>query len=269
MVLTIDSPASLATMVEHIVQAHAQAPSTLDLFIDTEGDCLTGALSLIQIFVQSIDVVYLIDVLELGGTTFTTTGLTCGLCLKDIFESTIIRKAVYGIKGDSHDLWKHYGIYVSAIDDLHLMGIAAYGFKRKGGRKLGQCVQENTKGELSDVDRKSWIARKDWGVIIFQETNLKHKNILDGNESGDGWVPLFNVRPIPQEVRDYAVADVTVLPILSRCYAAKLPQLEDGDAWIARVAEKTEEHIVKSQSLDYDPNVKGETGVPEWLGLRY
>lgn len=65
-VLAIDTAASLSVMIEHIFQAYARSPAIVDLFVDTEGDCLTGALSLVQIFVESIDTVYLVDALTLG-----------------------------------------------------------------------------------------------------------------------------------------------------------------------------------------------------------
>lgn len=121
---------------------------------------------------------------------------------------------------------------------------------------------------MSDVQRAEWTERKQWGAGVFKDTSAKHTRILEGEESGDGWVRVFNVRPITTEVREYAVGDVTVLPALYRRFVAKLPAFKDGQLWVARVAEKTKEHINKSQSLEHDVT-KGPFGVPGWEGLSY
>lgn len=270
MVLIIDTATGVAMMVEHIVQSHVRDPSRVDLFVDTEDDRVTGGPSLIQIFVESIDTVYLIDMIALGAVAFTTPALSSATTLQDLFESTRVKKAIYGVIGDSHELWKSYGIDVAGVEDMHLLAIAAYGFKRKaGGKKLLDCVRELTKGDLSDAERTEWLTRKEWGTVMFNEAKVKQEKMMEGEEIATGWVPEFSIRPITTEVKKYAVADVTVLPNLYRRFAAKLPTLANGQQWVARVAAKMDEHIKISQSLDFDPDAKRPWGVPEWEGMVY
>lgn len=267
-ILDINTTTGLAMMVEHIVHAHSRDPQRIDIFVDTEGNCVSGALSLVQIFVESIDTAYIIDTLALGMEAFTTTAISSNTTLKDIFESSSIKKAIYGIIGDSHELWKSYGVHVAGFEDMHLLAIALYGCKAKSiGKPLTWCVESLTKGEISNTQRDEWLERKKWAKGVFKDTEQKQERLISGEEVSVGWTPTFNIRPILQEVRDYSAADVTILRGIYRHLLAKLPTIKDRDLWIARVAAKTHEHIAASQTPGFNPNEKRAWGVPEWEGL--
>lgn len=271
-VMKIKSTSDLEAMINYIYACNVADPQTLDLFFDTEGDMLNGGLSIIQIYLNSRNTVYVIDVLKLKDSTFTTS-IADGSTLKHILESPTLLKAFFDIKRDSHDMYTSYGVHVDGIVDLQLYAIAAYGGNAKEkARGLDMCVRDNTKCDLSEQERKDWKELKEWGQATFKAAAAKIAEMKDSEDIAVGWVPVFNERPMRDEVLGYAVQDVTVLPIIHRHAHAALDKMKNGagDQWKARIAEETANRIAASQSDGYVgyKGGKGDFGVPAWSGIK-
>ena len=162
-------------MVHSIYEIHRLEPSNLHFFCDTENDSKHGGLSWFQMFAMSTNTVYLIDICTLREAAFTTAG-TNAKTLQDFLQSIKIRKAFYNIIGDSHELWKSYDIHVAAIDDVALLAMAVYTKPKDKGRPRGilTCVAQNTKGDLTDAERRDWAFVKGFGKSTFnRESELK------------------------------------------------------------------------------------------------
>lgn len=275
-VLVTNTTMGVSSMVDAMLDAHKAAPTGLDLFMDTETNQCRPGFTFFQVCVYSKNTVYLIDMRELGQDAFTTSG-TASITLKDILESSVIRKAFFAISGDSHVLWKHYSIFVNGITDLALMAIALVGGSAKQRAKgLPSCIKDNMKGFMGSVERDAWKLRKDWGKKVFGETGEKQQKISSGEEVADGWVAPFNQRPILPEVEEYCVNDVIVMPLVHITLEERMVKVEEKlgkdacEAWRIRIAEKTDEYIKKSQSANFKEGViEGEGGVPEWNGIPY
>lgn len=270
-VMKVNDVKSLESMLTYISACHRMDPQTLDLFMDLEGDMVNGGLSMIQVFLNSRNTAYVIDVLSLGGLTFTTSSAD-GSTLKQILESPIIFKAFFDIKGDSHEMYACYGVRVAGIVDLQLYAIAAYGGAAKEkAPPLEMCVKNNTNCDLSERERKEWKEIKDWGKARFEEAEAKITMMKNNEDTTVGWVPVFNQRPLRDDVLAYAVQDVTVLPIIHRHALAALSKMKNGagDEWRARIEEETVKRIQASQSVEFEgyQKGKGDFGVPAWKGI--
>ena len=270
--ILVEESGDIKAMITYLLACHRSDPHTLDLFMDIEGDQLEGGLGLFQIFVNSRNTVYLVDVLKLKNRAFTTPD-SKGNTLKAILESPTIHKAFYDVNGDSHSLWKSYGIHLAGVEDICLYGIAVYGGTAKEkGRGLDVAVKDNTKGDFSDAERAERNQLKKWGKKTFKETDQMIKKIENGEDVGEGWVPVFNQRPIRPEVVQYAVQDVTVLPILLRHAMVYVNEMKDGrgDEWKVRIVAETTKRLAASQSDDFEGYHEGKAdhGVPAWKGIK-
>lgn len=271
-ILVVDSVPDLKAMITFIHACHKTDPQALDLYMDTEGDQLNGGLSLFQVFLNSRNTVYIIDVLTLKDSTFDTTNSN-GMTFQNLLEDSAIRKAFYDIIDDSHKLFKSYGIRVAGIEDISLYAIAAYGGNSKQmGRGLARSVKENTKCDLSESERKAWAEIKEWGGSTFTETESMVNKIKDDEQRDKKWVPTFNQRPIRPDVLRYAVQDVTVLPIVHRHAWAALKEMKHGrgDEWKGRISEVTLSRVSATQSHDFQDKREetGDYGVADWKGIK-
>jgi hypothetical protein len=240
--------------------------------MDMEGGQLDSGLNLFQIFLNLRNTVYLVDILKLKYCAFTTPDSERNT-LKAILKNPAIHKAFYDVNGDSHSLWKSYGIHLAAAEDVCLYEIAVYGgTAREKRRGLYVAVKDNTKGDFSDAERVEWDQLKKWGKKTFKETDDMIKKIENGEDVGEGWIPVFNKGPTRPEVIRYAVQDVTVLPIVLHHAMLHINEMKDGrrDKWKVRIAAETTKRLTASRSDDFEGYHEGKAdhGVPAWKGIK-
>ena len=76
-----------------------------------------------------------------------------------------------------------------------------------------------------------------------------------------GSYAVFDQRPLSQEVMDYCIQDVTLMPHMRQVYRSKL-----CDAWWQRIDEETEARIRLSQSANYNGQGRHMAeGPKDWL----
>lgn len=135
----VDTTLAVIELVHGLVRSQALAVDT-DLFLDTEQDPFDRT-SWLQIYVASSNVVYLVDVLTLGQTAFTTEA-AIGETLQAILESSTIKKCFYDVRGDSYALFREFGIRTNGLEDLALWAAAAYGGKKQDHAiSLLSCIE--------------------------------------------------------------------------------------------------------------------------------
>lgn len=112
----VDSTASLQGLLESIESLPASVPC---LYLDLEGISLSrhGTISLITIFVQPFNKVYIVDIHTMQSVAFTTASST-STTLKSILESPTIIKVFFDIRNDSDALHAHYGIHIQGVQDV-------------------------------------------------------------------------------------------------------------------------------------------------------
>ena len=228
----VDSTPSVLALLEAVQDLPR---STESLYIDLEGIKLSrhGTISLLTVFVEPKNHVYLIDVHTLKSRAFTTATIT-GLTLKSILESPTIFNVFFDLRNNSDALHKHFDIYLQGVQDVQLMKNAT----RPTGQRhyvngFGRCI--NRDAYIPASLKSKWKANKDKGLELF-------------HPSKGGSYEVFNERPIPKIIERYCVNDVRFLPQLRNLYWRRL-----NSTWQRKVAKETEKRVRESQSTLYQP----------------
>lgn len=153
----IDTPAKLVSALDKLATLPARNPS---LFVDLEGENLprTGTLTIITIFVEPHNHVYIFDILVLKDAAFSTAGAT-GNSLKQILESPSIPKIFFDVRNDSDALFHHHRIALQGIQDVQLMELRSrLGtlWQKKYLNGLARCIERD--GGLNSAEKAAWKA---------------------------------------------------------------------------------------------------------------
>lgn len=159
----IESYSSLADLLDSLNDLATSPPS---LYLDLEGNNLSryGSVSIVQLFVQPRQQVYLIDTCTLGSHAFTTAG-SSGKTLKLVLESTAIPKVFFDVRNDSDALFSHFGIRLSNVEDLQLMESATRTSAGKCLSGLAKCIERDA--TMSHTLKQQWKTTKEQGPNLF------------------------------------------------------------------------------------------------------
>jgi exonuclease 3'-5' domain-containing protein 1 len=167
----------------------------------------------------------------LKGEAFSTSASN-GHTLKSILESKDIPKAFFDIRNDSDALYSLYGIMVANIWDIQLMELATRSFSKRCINGLAKCIERDL--PMTASEHRHWKTSKEKGVKLFAP------------EHG-GSYEVFNVRPLSQEIKEYCMEDVRLLPRLWSHYSSKLKP-----HWVKKVEGATLDRIKLSQSAGFN-----------------
>jgi exonuclease 3'-5' domain-containing protein 1 len=180
------------------------------LFVDLEGVDLgrKGELSILQLYMASMDVVYLVDVHTLGKAAFDTADKD-GSTLQSIFSGPM-RKALYDVRADNDALYNLYNVDLDNVHDLQLMEVAT----RASSERFNRYVFGLSKA-----------LAQDGGLSVSEMSNIKRIKEAGLNlfapERG-GSYQVFNKRSMPLEIIDYCAGDVFFLPRLLKSYQRRM-----------------------------------------------
>ena len=220
------------------------------LYIDLEGAKLSreGTISLLTLFILPHNTTYLIDIHNLGSTSFTTSaqktaeGATSPptepaenetSTLQSVLGSPSIPKVFFDVRNDSDALFAHYGIKLQCIHDVQLMELATTRRNQRYLSGLSNCIRHDSGISLHDIQHAQMI--KNRGVKLFAE------------EHG-GSYEVFNERPLDPKIQEYCVQDVVHMPKLWSVYQARMNLF-----WTVMVKEASEARVRESQSPGYRP----------------
>ncbi|PYH75519.1 hypothetical protein BO82DRAFT_323902 [Aspergillus uvarum CBS 121591] len=231
----VATDADVANLVESLENVPADSPPSL--FVDLEGVNLSrhGSVSLLQIFALPQKKTHLIDIHTLKGKAFTKSSVT-GTTLKDILESPSITKVFFDVRNDSDALYSHFGIKLAGVQDLQLMELATRTFSRRCVNGLARCIENDC--PMTAAERRSWKTTKQKGLDLFAP------------ERG-GTYEVFNLRPLADEIIQYCIEDVRLLPRLWEKYDRKITL-----RWRAKIKLEAENRVRESQSSTF--NGKGK-----------
>jgi exonuclease 3'-5' domain-containing protein 1 len=179
-----------------------------DITIDCEGNrlCRYGTLSLLQLGIEPLNVVFVIDITVLGKLAFTQMG-TRGQNLKEFLENKAIPKLLFDTRNDSDALFAHYKIHLRGVIDVQLMELAARTDLPKGEiMSLKNCVIRYL--PLDPKVKLNWIQTKTEGSNFCKRV---------------GW-QVYDQRPLNSDLFEYAAQDVTLLPQIYRVFDTELVQ---------------------------------------------
>ena len=240
----VDTCSAVADLVDTLSNLPISPPS---LYIDLEGISLSrnGSVSIMQLLVLPKKQTFLIDIHTLGSKAFLTIGKSSET-LKGILESASIPKVFFDVRNDSDALFSHFQISLAGIVDLQLMELATRRFSRRCVSGLTKCIERDL--DLSLAEMRVWKATKEKGLKLFAP------------ERG-GSYEVFNIRPLPNDMRLYCIQDVQLMPSLWSYYNSKITI-----TWELRVQSATKERVALSQSKFYNGNGRHMAlGPTEWL----
>ncbi|OJI83214.1 hypothetical protein ASPTUDRAFT_123314, partial [Aspergillus tubingensis CBS 134.48] len=112
-------------------------------------------------------------------------------------ESFMIPKVFFDVRNDSAAMFHQYQVELAGVHDLKVMevGIRAHPGKYLAG--LGQCISRDV--SITQADKANWSATKEIGKTLFSPQH-------------GGSFEVFELRPLPEEIVQYCVQDVLLLP---------------------------------------------------------
>ncbi|KAH8621997.1 ribonuclease H-like domain-containing protein [Alternaria alternata] len=225
----IDTCTAVASLVESIFDLPKHPPS---IYVDLEGINLSrqGTISVLQLFILPTNRTYIVDIHTLGDAAFLTCA-TNGKTLKSILESDTIPKAFFDVRNDSDALYSHFDIGLAGICDIQLMELATRSFSKRCVNGLARCMERDL--SMTTREKQIWMSTKETGIKLFAP------------ERG-GSYEVFNIRPMPEAIRQYCMQDVQFLPRLWQHYSSKLTP-----RWARRVEDAAKDRIKLSQSSGF------------------
>lgn len=187
----VDSLATMIALLDCIQGLPVRRPS---LYLDIEGVNLSrnGSISIIQLFVEPRNNIFLIDIHILQEQAFDTPNRS-GATLRSVLESEVVLKAFFDVRNDADALFSHSQISSRCIHDLQLLEVATRRWNKKRVMGLAACIDKDT--QLTTETKREWKATKKAGRALFSP------------EHG-GSYEIFNKRPKPEEIVDYLL-DIT------------------------------------------------------------
>ncbi|KAJ5547543.1 hypothetical protein N7513_001902 [Penicillium frequentans] len=237
----VDTEAKIATLVGRLQNLPTEPPS---LYIDVEGVNLSrhGSISILQIYVLPLEETYLVDIHSLQEKAFLQTASDNGQTLLGILESPNIPKVFFDVRNDSDALFHHFNVKLAGIIDLQLMELATRYFSRRYVNGLAKCIERDAC--LTTLETRCWKASKEKGLELFAP------------ERG-GSYDVFNIRPLPDDIKNYCAQDVQFLPKLWVQYHRKISL-----SWARKVTTESTNRVMLSQTATYDGRGKWKALAP-------
>lgn len=223
----VDSPAAMADLVDKLVAAPSSPPS---IYVRIEDISLArkGSVSILQLYHRGADHVYLIDIHTLEDAAFDTGGAKYAhRTLETILESPTIPKVFFDVRNDSDALYNQYSISLQGVIDIQLMENASRPFARRYLSDLQKCI--GTDAPVTSQEKVDWYNVKERAMRLF----LPEKG---------GRYEVFYERPMREEIVQYCLQDVRILPKLYELYLGRLKE-----PWKSRAVAATLERVRDSQ----------------------
>jgi exonuclease 3'-5' domain-containing protein 1 len=176
----------------------------VDIFVDTEGENGLGKdfnLTCITIKMVSQNRRWLLDPMALGSKLFDTPAKRGKKrTLRQIFEDDKIPVVFFDVRADSNAIHGHFGVHLGGVIDLQVMEMVTRRYRRSTYRDgLDKCIKALPAKYLSDPARVAFIRRKHAGKVVC---------------SGPDGYGVFNQRPLPRVLEEYAINDIEHMPEL-------------------------------------------------------
>lgn len=226
----VDTESDIRELVSALVDLPNDPPS---LYMDLEGTNLSrhGNISILQIFVLPKSKTYLVDVYSLGHKAFVVSNPACKN-LKEIIESSDIQKVFFDVRNDSDALYSLFQVCLAGAQDPQLMELATRDFSKRCVDGLTRCIERDASMSISE--RLDWKHAKDKGRKQFAP------------EAG-GSYEVFNDRPLSEDIVQYCLQDVHILPKLWETYHRKI-----SSRWQQKIDVAVNDRLVLSRSKDFN-----------------
>ncbi|PLB55809.1 hypothetical protein P170DRAFT_484946 [Aspergillus steynii IBT 23096] len=229
----IDTTESLAELLDSLHDLPTSPQPSI--YVDMEGGSLSrnGTISILQMYISPRDEAALIDVHNLQNKAFSHAS-SKGWTLRKVLEDPSIMKVSFDVRNDSDALYRRFNVRLAGVHDLQLMELARRSSSKRYLSGLAKHIESHAR--LNGFELEKWKDAKFDGRKLFEPQ-------LGGSYE------VFNVRPLPDEVREYCVLGVRSLPKLWRLYYLGLT-----GSWYQRALEEAENYIRETQAPEYVSN---------------
>lgn len=226
----ISSPAGVKIVFNRIATfcTDTQHPN---LYLDLKGNNFgrAGTISILQLYVEPLNEVYLFDINALGASAFSTS-TTEALCLKDMLQDGNIKKAFFDPRQNSAALYAFYGIKLQGVIDVQVIHCAVTD-PVKCVSTFKKCIAE--------------LPFKDEELHAIREVKDKGHSLYKDNGGA-----VFDERPLPLKLLQYCIEDVVLLAALyKQCEPKMTPNLWHNCNNVFRIRLET------SLAPDFDVNL--------------
>jgi exonuclease 3'-5' domain-containing protein 1 len=227
----------------------------VDLFLDAEGGNGHGRnsnLNFIQVKSASLDKTWLLDVQVLGAKIFDTPSTTGKKrTLGQICEDEKIPKVFFDVRADSDSIYGHLNVHLKGVIDLQVMELATRQDSRVYLHGLDRCISKLPDNKLPRLAAQAWNGVKSIGKRYCTMA---------------GGYGAFDERPIADELRDYAVNDATLMPILFTYYSSSKMLAED-EGLMRLVLKISADRVTRSISPEYGGNTRAHRFGPDEMRM--
>jgi len=229
----VDTTASIDLCLADISPIIGVQPSKLAL--DLEGVKLSrnGRVSIVQIFADTSNTIWLIDVTTLGRVGFDHKD-SHGQSLRAVFQNPNTKKLLFDVRNDADALWNIYGIDLANVYDLQLLDIASRRSRRIPIRivnGLAKCIEHYVN------PRKEWKKVKEEGKALFSPVN-------------GGSYAIFEQRPLDARILAYCAQDVALMFQLEAAMKRKMGK--KGGGWDERIIVASANRVAESKNSKYE-----------------
>ncbi|KAK5123134.1 hypothetical protein LTR85_003332 [Meristemomyces frigidus] len=287
-VVHVDSEELVEKMISKIIDYHHPYAETPTLYVDLEGENLgrNGDVAIMQIFAPKTDTVYILHIHLLGEAAFSTAGGPLkATTFRSILESRGLVKAFWDCSADSDALFSHYSIRLDPDGVLDLQILECASTKDKGKRKslmsLTSAVHRRThlprdqdaawrtaktEGHNAMQRGPNWREEEQWAIrkAEFAQQMMwatsagarvlakaEYDAMVEGEQAQPEKVKVWEEYPLRPEMLEYAVGDVTVMPILYHNLATHPRLTPEGKK---AVLVETAKRIMESQAEELKPS---------------
>ena len=246
----VDTTASIDLCLADISPITGVQPSKLAL--DLEGVKLSrnGRVSIVQIFADTSNTIWLIDITTLGRVAFDHKD-SHGQSLRYVFQNPNTKKVMikwfspssvtykviqllFDVRNDADALWNIYRIDLANVYDLQLLDIASRRSRRIPIRivnGLAKCIEHYVK------PRKEWKKVKEEGKALFAPVN-------------GGSYAIFEQRPLDARILAYCAQDVALMFQLEAAMKRKMGN--KGKGWDERIVVASANRVAESKNSKYE-----------------
>ena len=257
--ILVDTIASIDQCLADISPITGAQPSKLALDLEGVELCRSGRVSIVQIFADTSNIIWLIDVTTLGRAAFDHKD-AYGQSLREVFQNPRTKKVwlifirlsspictsnwlltiqlLFDVRNDADALWNIYEIDLANFYDLQLLDVASRCSRQlstKYVNGLARCI------EFYVNPPKSWKEVKEEGLHLFSP--------LKG-----GSYTIFEQRPLDARILAYCAQDVALTFQLEAAMKRTIA-IKKGKGWDERILLGSANRVAESKSSKfYGPN---------------
>jgi len=246
-IVLVDTTASLDLCISDISPITGTQPAKLAIDLEGVELCRNGNVSIVQIFADTSNVIWLVDVTTLGRAAFDHQG-PFGQSLRGAFQNPSTKKLLFDVRNDADALWNIYQIELANVYDLQLLEVASRRSRNLPSKiviGLSQCIESYV------GPPNAWKEVKEAGINLFSPAK-------------GGSYTIFETRPLDSRIIAYCAQDVALSFQLEAAIKRTMIGRKNWKRWDERVTFGSANRVAESKSPNYSRGGKKRVFAPKF-----